>query len=82
NLQPDIDGCLYAYAKVGFGDYMGFSSAWGYWISALLGNVGYFVLLFSTLGYFFPIFGKGYTVAAIVCASVLVWALQFLVLRG
>jgi arginine:ornithine antiporter/lysine permease len=32
---------------------MGFSSAWGYWISAWLGNVGYFVLLFSTLGYFF-----------------------------
>ncbi|WP_419555090.1 hypothetical protein, partial [Pseudomonas fluorescens] len=22
--------------------------AWGYWISAWMGNVGYFVLLFST----------------------------------
>jgi arginine:ornithine antiporter/lysine permease len=43
---------VYAYAKAGFGDYMGFSSAWGYWISAWLGNVGYFVLLFSTLGSF------------------------------
>ncbi|MDU4249501.1 basic amino acid/polyamine antiporter, partial [Pseudomonas sp.] len=82
NRKPQLDGGVYAYAKAGFGDYMGFSSAWGYWISAWLGNVGYFLLLFSTLGYFFPIFGKGDTVAAIVCASVLLWALHFLVLRG
>ena len=40
NRKPDLDGGVYAYAKAGFGDYMGFSSAWGYWISAWLGNVG------------------------------------------
>ncbi|WP_273819479.1 arginine-ornithine antiporter [Pseudomonas asplenii] len=82
NRKPDLDGGVYAYAKAGFGDYMGFSSAWGYWISAWLGNVGYFVLLFSTLGYFFPIFGEGNTVAAVVGASLLLWAVHFLVLRG
>ncbi|MEN5035770.1 arginine-ornithine antiporter [Pseudomonas sp. TWI929] len=82
NRKPDLDGGVYAYAKAGFGDYMGFSSAWGYWISAWLGNVGYFVLLFSTLGYFFPIFGEGNTPAAIIGASVLLWAVHFLVLRG
>jgi arginine:ornithine antiporter/lysine permease len=82
NRKPDLDGGVYAYAKAGFGDYMGFSSAWGYWISAWLGNVGYFVLLFSTLGYFFPIFGEGNTVAAVVGASVLLWAVHLLVLRG
>ncbi|CRL50979.1 MULTISPECIES: arginine-ornithine antiporter [Pseudomonas] len=82
NRKPDLDGGVYAYAKAGFGDYMGFSSAWGYWISAWLGNVGYFVLLFSTLGYFFPIFGEGNTVAAIIGASVLLWGVHFLVLRG
>ncbi|CAB3768468.1 arginine-ornithine antiporter [Paraburkholderia humisilvae] len=80
--KPDLDGGVYAYAQAGFGDYMGFSSAWGYWISAWLGNVGYFVLLFSTLGYFFPIFGEGNTVIAIVCASVLLWCVHALVLRG
>ncbi|WP_207880782.1 amino acid permease, partial [Pseudomonas sp. 32_A] len=42
----------------------------------------YFVLLFSTLGYFFPIFGEGNTPAAIIGASVLLWAVHFLVLRG
>ena len=65
NRKPELDSGVYAYAKAGFGDYMGFSSAWGYWISAWMGNVGYFVLLFSTLGYFFPIFGEGNTPAAI-----------------
>src|SRR6478672_9881301 len=29
NRKPDLDGGVYAYAKAGFGDYMGFSSAWG-----------------------------------------------------
>ncbi|MGH8462958.1 MAG: arginine-ornithine antiporter [Pseudomonas sp.] len=82
NRKPDLDGGVYAYAKAGFGDYMGFSSAWGSWISAWLGNVGYFVLLFSTLGYFFPIFGEGNTPAAIIGASILLWAVHFLVLRG
>jgi len=82
NRKPDLDGGVYAYAKAGFGDYMGFSSAWGYWISAWLGNVGYFVLLFSTLGYFFPIFGEGNTPAAVIGASLLLWGVHFLVLRG
>ncbi|TWC19197.1 amino acid permease-like protein [Pseudomonas sp. SJZ085] len=82
NRKPDLDGGVYAYAKAGFGGYMGFSSAWGYWISAWLGNVGYFVLLFSTLGYFFPVFGEGNTVAAVIGASLLLWAVHFLVLRG
>ncbi len=82
NRKPKLDGGVYVYAKAGFGDYMGFSSAWGYWISAWIGNVSYMVLLFSTLGYFFPVFGEGNTLPAIVCASVLLWMLHFLVLRG
>lgn len=80
--KPELDGGVYAYAKAGFGAYMGFSSAWGYWISAWLGNVGYFVLLFSTLGYFFPVFGAGNTPAAVIGASLLLWVVHFIVLRG
>lgn len=82
NRKPKLDGGVYAYAKAGFGDYIGFSSAWGYWISAWLGSVGYLVLLLSTLGYFFPIFGAGNTPVAILTASLLLWAVHFLVLRG
>ncbi|MFZ5960094.1 arginine-ornithine antiporter [Pseudomonas knackmussii] len=82
NRKPKLDGGVYAYAKAGFGDYMGFSSAWGYWISAWIGNVSYMVLLFSTLGFFFPVFGEGNTLESILCASALLWVLHFLVLRG
>lgn len=82
NRKPELDGGVYAYAKAGFGDYMGFSSAWGYWISAWIGNVSYMVLLFSTLGYFFPVFGEGNTLPAVLGASLLLWLLHFLVLRG
>ncbi|WP_207817035.1 amino acid permease, partial [Pseudomonas sp. 50_B] len=34
------------------------------------------------LGYFFPVFGQGNTPVAIGCASLLLWAVHFLVLRG
>jgi arginine:ornithine antiporter/lysine permease len=82
NRKPDLNAGVYAYAKAGFGDYLGFSSAWGYWISAWIGNVSYMVLLFSTLGYFFPVFGEGNTLTSIVCASVLLWFIHYLILRG
>ncbi|MFW2177280.1 MULTISPECIES: arginine-ornithine antiporter [unclassified Moraxella] len=80
--KPELDNGVYAYAKAGFGNYLGFSSAWGYWISAWIGNVSYLVLLFGTLGYFFPILGEGNTPIAIVCASILLWLVHLLVLRG
>ncbi|WP_295484267.1 arginine-ornithine antiporter [uncultured Pseudomonas sp.] len=82
NRKPTLDSGVYAYAKAGFGDYLGFCSAWGYWISAWMGNVGYFVLLFSTLGFYVPLFGEGNTPLAIGCASLLLWSVHLLVLRG
>ena len=33
--RPDIDNGVFAYAKAGFGDYMGFLSAFGYWLGTL-----------------------------------------------
>ncbi|MEA5045423.1 MAG: amino acid permease, partial [Petrimonas sp.] len=29
--KPELKSGIYAYARDGFGDYMGFNSAWGYW---------------------------------------------------
>ena len=29
--KPGLKSGIYAYARDGFGDYMGFNSAWGYW---------------------------------------------------
>lgn len=80
--KPEIDSGVYGYARAGFGSYMGFNSAWGYWISAWIGNVSYFVVMFSALSFWIPAFGEGNTGIAVACASVLLWALHFLVLRG
>lgn len=80
--KPDLDAGIYAYAKAGFGDYLGFLSTLGYWSAALLGNVSYFVLIKSTLGLFFPIFGDGNTIFAIATSSVLLWTVHALILRG
>ena len=71
--RPDVDGGVYGYARAGFGEYVGFTSAWGYWISAWVGNVAYLVLLMSTLGYWFDGFEGGTTTVAIVGASALLW---------
>ncbi len=80
--KPELDSGIYAYAKAGFGNYLGFLSALGYWSAACLGNVSYFVLIKSTLGLFFPIFGDGNTVIAVVCSSALLWLFHSLILRG
>ena len=80
--EPELDSGIYAYARASFGPFTGFSSAWGYWFMAVLGNVGYYVLLFSTLGHYWPVFGDGNTPLAVVCASIMLWGTHALVLRG
>jgi arginine:ornithine antiporter/lysine permease len=80
--KPKLDAGVFVYAKEGFGDYPGFLSAFGYWISSCIGNTSYWVLIKSTLGAFFPVFGDGNTIAAIVVASIGIWLFHFLILRG
>jgi len=80
--KPELDAGVFAYAKAGFGDYPGFLSAFGYWISSCIGNVSYWVLIKSTLGAFFPVFGDGNTVIAIVVASIGIWLFHFMILKG
>jgi arginine:ornithine antiporter/lysine permease len=56
--RPDIDNGVFAYAKAGFGDYVGFLSTFGNWLGSCLCNVFYWVLISATLGRFFPhVFG-------------------------
>lgn len=81
--RPDIDSGVFAYAKAGFGDYVGFLSAFGYWLGSCLGNVFYWVLIGSTLGRFLPaVFGDGSSAAAIILALIGIWAFHFMILRG
>ena len=80
--KPELNAGPYAYAKAGFGDFVGFNSAWGYWISAFLGNVAYAVAIFSALSYFAPAFGDGNNVLSILGASAALWGIHLLVLKG
>jgi arginine:ornithine antiporter/lysine permease len=81
--KPGLDAGPYSYARAGFGDFVGFNSAWGYWLSAWLGNVSYAVLIFGALSYFYPPFGEeGNTWQAILGASIALWLVHALVLMG
>ncbi len=80
--KPDLDAGIFAYAKAGFGDYMGFNSAIGFWASACAGNTSYWVLITATLSALIPGFGAGDTVLAVVVSAVGVWLFAFLVMRG
>lgn len=80
--KPEIDAGIYGYAKAGFGNYPGFLAAFGYWIACCLADVACLVLIKATLGQFFPVFGDGSTPVAILSASIIVWTVHALVLRG
>jgi arginine:ornithine antiporter/lysine permease len=86
-LKPELDGGIFTYARAGFGELMGFCSAWGYWLCAVIANVSYLVIVFSALSFFTDtpdrvVFGDGNTWQAMLGASVLLWLVHCLVLRG
>ena len=81
-VKTDLTSGIYSYAKEGFGEFIGFNSAWGYWMSAMLAQLSFITLLFAALGNFFEIFGAGSNLASMAVASVAIWVLSLLVLRG
>lgn len=78
--RSDLHG-IFSYADAGWGPLAGFISGWGYWLSAWLGNVA-FATMMSTIGYFYPAFLPGNTIPCIIIASIVMWALTYLVIRG
>ncbi|MFS0836591.1 basic amino acid/polyamine antiporter [Paenibacillus sp. 1P03SA] len=82
NRLPSLDNGIVRYAETGFGRFVGFISAWGYWLANMITIVASSVLLFGALDYFIPVFDGGNNVLAIVCASLLVWLLHSLQLSG
>ncbi len=86
-IKPELDGGIFTYAKEGFGELLGFCSAWGYWLCAVVANVSYLVIVFAALSFFTDtpdsvIFGDGNTWQAMLGASILLWIVHWLVLRG
>ncbi|WP_045960576.1 basic amino acid/polyamine antiporter [Xenorhabdus poinarii] len=86
-LRPDLDSGIFTYAKEGFGELVGFCSAWGYWFCAIIANVSYLVIVFASLSFFTDtehtvIFGDGNTWQSLIGESILLWFVHWLVLRG
>lgn len=79
--RPDLHIGIYSYAREGFGKYIGFNSAWGYWISAATGNVAFAVMLNDAFGYWFPVMLK-HSWPTIIFGLFLIWFYNFLVMRG
>lgn len=51
-IRSELDGGIFTYAREGFGELIGFCSAWGYWLCAVIANVSYLVIVFSALSFF------------------------------
>ncbi|EGP02760.1 hypothetical protein GEW_01069 [Pasteurella multocida subsp. gallicida str. Anand1_poultry] len=86
-LRPELDGGIYTYAREVFGDLVGFLSAWGYWLCATIGSVGYLVVAFEGIGLFTDspnriIFAQGNTIFAFLGSSLVVWLVHWLITRG
>ncbi len=80
--RPELSGGIYSYAQAGFGKYFGFTSAWGYWAAAFLGNVSFFILFFKTLNSLFPD-GKGLApITIFIIGSVALWVITAFILLG
>jgi len=48
-------GGPYTYTREGFGDFIGFLVAWGYWICIWVGNAAIVIALIAALSFFFPV---------------------------
>ena len=82
NKRPELKGGIYSYAKTGYGDFVGFNSAWGYWTSSLLGNMAFIFLIFKTIN---SLIGENYSMPPIISfisGSILLWTYYFLIKRG
>ncbi|QJC30991.1 basic amino acid/polyamine antiporter [Enterobacteriaceae endosymbiont of Macroplea appendiculata] len=86
-LKPHLQGGIFSYARDGFGELIGFCSAWGYWLCAVIANVSYLVIVFASLSFFTDnnkhiIFGNGNTWQALLSSSILLWLIHILLLQG
>lgn len=79
--RPDLNGGIYQYAQEGFGNYVGFNVAWGYWLCTAVGNVAYAVMLNDSTGAFFPSLLK-HGFPTVVFGTALIWLMYLLVSRG
>lgn len=79
--RPDLNAGIYQYAQEGYGNFVGFNVAWGYWLCTATGNVAYAVMLNDSCASFWPVLlDHGWQ--TIVFGSALIWLMYFVVVGG
>lgn len=81
-VKPELTSGIYSYARAGFGEYIGFNSAWGYWLSAVLAYVTFSTGFLGSLSELLPFLGNGMNVASLIIGSIILWLLVMLLLNG
>ncbi|OBT13935.1 hypothetical protein A9264_02010 [Vibrio sp. UCD-FRSSP16_10] len=79
--KPNLNSGIFSYAKAGFGEYIGFHSAWGYWLMSCMGNVALAVMINDSLGLFFPVLLQ-HGIETVALCSALLWGMNAIALRG
>jgi APA family basic amino acid/polyamine antiporter len=74
-------GGPYIYPKEGFGDFIGFLSGWGYWISVLLTNASIAMVFTGYLLVFIPVWSDS-QLAMVIIPIIVIWSLTWLNSRG
>jgi APA family basic amino acid/polyamine antiporter len=76
-----LTGGPYAYSRRAFGDFVGFLTAWGYWIAVWVGNAAIAVAFVGYLAYFWPALATDHLLSAGVAIAA-VWLLTAVNARG
>lgn len=74
-------GGPYIYTKEGFGDFIAFLMAWGYWISIWVGNAAIAIAVVSALSFFVPVLETN-PVFSVLTGLGLIWFLTWINSRG
>ncbi len=74
-------GGPYAYSREGFGDFVGFLIAWGYWISVWVSNGAIAIAIVGALSFFFPVLATNSYYAVFTGLS-LIWLFTWINTKG
>ncbi len=80
-ILANKSGGPYVFAKEGFGDFIGFLVAWGYWISCWVVNAGIAVAIISALTIFFPVLETN-SILAVVIGLGFIWFFTWINIKG
>lgn len=80
-LLANRSGGPYIFAKEGFGDFIGFLVAWGYWISCWVVNAGIAIAIISALTIFFPVLETN-SILSVFIGLAFIWGFTYINIKG